>query len=533
MKLRTFFAISIAGLVFILSAILSAAISYISSDKIKQQAGASLSEVSFQMANNLDYFMWSRFSELNVLSELESIKEDGNEERIQKLINELSVNIPSFSWVGLTNKDGVVIASTREILKNTNISKRPVFQEAKEETFIGDVHDAVLLSELLPNPTGEPLQFVDISTPIEDKQGNFKGVLAAHLSWEWTQEIKKNVFSPLEGKRKDIEVFIVSSKHNTVLLGPKNMVGKPLNLESVQDAKKQEYGWNLEEWSDGKKYVTGYAYGKGYSNYPGLGWTVIVRQPEDAAYFSLKELQKKILLVGICIAVVFAVVGRFLAGIIVKPLNRISEAAQALKKGERVEIPVIKGIKDIEILSSSLRELIENLTKTEVQLGVMETLAHHDALTNLPNRMALDTYMKNEVTASSKQFLFLFMDLDGFKNVNDTLGHGCGDLLLQEVAKRVKHTIGEGDFLSRMGGDEFVVISPVKPEVEDPMQLGNEIIKSINEPITLQGHVVFVGCSIGASIWTNEEQSPEEVLQLADQALYESKRTGKNKIMFL
>ena len=109
--LRTFFACGIALLVIVLSAILSTAIGYISSDKIKEQVGNSLSEVAYQMSNNMDYFMWSRYSEIKVLSELESIKGENNEEAIQKLVNQLSVSIPSFSWVGLTDEKGVVTVS--------------------------------------------------------------------------------------------------------------------------------------------------------------------------------------------------------------------------------------------------------------------------------------------------------------------------------------------------------------------------------------------------------------------------------------
>lgn len=134
------------------------------------------------------------------------------------LLNQLQDSFPTFSWVGFMNLKGNVLASTDGILRGENLSERPVYQEGIKGKFIGDVHDAVLLAKLLPNPTGEPLQFVDISFPLKYKNGEIAGVLAAHLSWAWAKEVEKSVLEPLKHEEKDIEMFIVSQKENTVLL---------------------------------------------------------------------------------------------------------------------------------------------------------------------------------------------------------------------------------------------------------------------------------------------------------------------------
>ncbi|MFS0784598.1 diguanylate cyclase domain-containing protein [Bacillus sp. 1P06AnD] len=530
MKLRTFFALCIALIVFILSAILSGSISYIYSDRIKKQAGTSLSEVAFQMANNLDYFMWSRYSELTVFSKMNALKMNEVDE-IQNLIDQLSVNIPTFSWVGMTDEKGKVIASTRGIIKGDDISKRPVFKEARQKTYVGDVHEAVLLAPFIPNKNGEPLQLVDISTPVLDNDGQFKGVLAAHLSWEWSKEIYKKVFQPLQGNRKNVEVFVVSEHENTVLLGPEKWLGKSLQLSSMEEAKTKPYGWDLEDWKNDKTYLTGFALGKGYENYPGLGWTVLVRQPEASAYASLKNLQKSILLIGLVIAILFAFIGWLLAYIITKPLNKISSAAKLLRKGKAAEIPENKGIKEIEDLSASLRVLLSDLTNTEDKLGKMHTLARVDYLTGLPNRLAIEDYLNEHVRHSCDSFTFFFLDLDGFKHVNDTMGHAAGDRLLQEVANRIQSAIHPDYFLARMGGDEFVIIAQFDEGTQSIGDLGDAIIASINEPYHLNEGIAYIGCSIGAACWPKADHKPEEVLIQADKALYESKRTGKNKMI--
>lgn len=132
--------------------------------------------------------------------------------------------------MGFINIDGIVQAST------------------------DDVHEAVLFSDLLPSPTGEPMKFIDISDVVYGKDGKVRGVLAAHLSWSWANEINKSFMKPLLD-RKDLEMFIVSDKDNTILLGPDNLVGKSFNLKSITMSEKDKMGWVVEDWLDGKEYL--------------------------------------------------------------------------------------------------------------------------------------------------------------------------------------------------------------------------------------------------------------------------------------
>lgn len=201
-------------------------------------------------------------------SELAEIKKQQDLSNVENLLNRLKERIPSFSWVGLTNKNGVVIASTDGILRGADISDRPVYTEALNEVFIGDVHEAVLLADLLPNPTGEEMKFVDISTPVYDSDNQFIGVFATHLSWERVEEAEEPMRNTLQN-RSDIELFIVS-KYNHVILGPEDMLGNSLNLQSLDSAEMGKEGWILETWEDGHQYLTGYVFSDGYKDYPGL-----------------------------------------------------------------------------------------------------------------------------------------------------------------------------------------------------------------------------------------------------------------------
>lgn len=527
---RTYFVAILSIFVIVLTSFLTFTISRESSTTVEQQIGESLSTNAMQMANNLDHFMWARYGEITLLKELEILKKQNDINGISNLLNDLKSNFPSFSWVGYTDKNGVVQAATDDILVGQSIAKRPVFLEAKEKTFIGDVHEAVLLAKLLPNPTGEQLKFVDISSPVFNENNEFIGVLAAHLSWNWTKEVSQSVLEPTKQSKDKIDVLIISKIDNTVLLGPNELLGQKLEIQAVKEAQAGKNNWSIETWPDGKRYLTGYALADGMLNYPGLDWSVIVRQPEAIAFQSSEQLKTNVIILGLLSTLLFATIGWYLAGIISNPLRKIALSADLLRKGEKVQIPYKKGIRDIEILSRSLRELIDTLTKTESELDKMEQLAHLDKLTGLPNRLALDLHLNR--LDPNMTFSLLYIDLDGFKSVNDTLGHHHGDLLLQAVANRLKKSIRENEYVFRLGGDEFVILIETTNLHEHSIIVGNRIIQSINEPFTIEGSTVQIGCSIGCSFYPIDDSEPHQVLRYADQALYRSKDTGKNKITF-
>jgi diguanylate cyclase (GGDEF)-like protein len=518
-----------------MSGILSIIIGNKSIREMKNDKGEALEEIAYQMADKMDAYMWSRSGEIFTLSHLDTLLDSNDVDTIQNLLEQLKVNIPSFSWIGLTDNKGTVIASTEGILSGVDISERPVFIEGKKGKFIGDVHDAVLLAKLLPNPSGEPMKFVDVSTQITDSKSSFKGVLAAHLSWDWAREIEKSVMEPLHD-RSNIEMFVVSSKDNVILLGNNEMIGKTLNLNGISETKDNVKHWSVETWDDGKQYLTGYTLADGYMNYKGLGWITIVRQPLKQAYSSIRDLQLFILLVGSICAIIFSIIIWLIASKIANPIKQISTAAEYLRIGKKEQIPQYYGIKEIEMLSVSLRELVNSLMKSETALDVMESKAHNDFLTGIPNRVGLEKYLEYATQAALEnhnKLLFLCLDLDGFKNVNDTYGHHIGDLLLKEVSKKLSKFVTNEELVARLGGDEFVIVVQGHSYItlEEKNDFANRIITEINTPIIIEGHSLHVGCSIGGAIWS-EHLSVTDILKKADEALYDSKHNGKNKVTF-
>jgi diguanylate cyclase (GGDEF)-like protein len=537
LKLRTYFALSFALIILLVIASVSTLYGQRTKTVLEKEIGGQVAALAYGMTDKLDRYMWSRYNEIMLLSTLNTLKEQEDLKEVSRLLNELQDNIPAFSWVALLDAQGIVRAATKDLMIGVNFEKRPVFLEALQKPFIGDVHEAVLLAEQLTSPSGDPLKVVDISTPLYDNKGMFTGILAAQLSWEWSQELQKSLLAPYHRDRKqELEVFVLREKDNTVLSGPEDMIGQLLQLTDLETLS-TDNKWDVRRWPDGKKYLTGFAQSSGYGNYPGLGWRIVVRQPAELAFAPVQELIAFMTFLGLALAVACALIGWLLARKVSKPLSLIAEAANKLRRGESAEIPYSKGIKDIELLSSSLRSLIADLTETETQLVRMEDKAHHDKLTGLLNRSAMDVIVQRAVRQAEEQrssLSFVYMDLDGFKNINDTHGHAAGDELLKEVASRLWKNARSGDYLFRMGGDEFVLILSVsRANAEQEAEaVATSVLEAVRQPYEIDGKIMGVSCSIGLAMWPQDDRDPLSLLRDADEALYASKSKGKNQLTF-
>jgi diguanylate cyclase (GGDEF)-like protein len=159
-------------------------------------------------------------------------------------------------------------------------------------------------------------------------------------------------------------------------------------------------------------------------------------------------------------------------------------------------------------------------------------LAHNDSLTGLPNRVLLDEkvgQVLERATAEDTQVLTLFIDLDGFKGVNDTLGHLLGDRLLTHVAEQIRAVLGRSDFVARLGGDEFVILRSSVADVSSGIDLAHLLIERISAPVNLSGHEIRISASIGISVFPRDGNNKEALFRKADIALYRAKAEGRSR----
>ena len=161
--------------------------------------------------------------------------------------------------------------------------------------------------------------------------------------------------------------------------------------------------------------------------------------------------------------------------------------------------------------------------------------AAHDMLTDLPNRMLLNDRLSQAIASAQRQrhrLAVLFLDLDRFKQINDTLGHEIGDGLLQSVAKRLVESVRRSDTVSRQGGDEFVLLLSRVDEAEDAAASVQKVIKALAAPLDVDGHRLHVTASIGLSMYPDDGQDADTLIRNADVAMYRAKERGRNVYQF-
>ncbi|WDE11788.1 EAL domain-containing protein [Thalassomonas haliotis] len=224
---------------------------------------------------------------------------------------------------------------------------------------------------------------------------------------------------------------------------------------------------------------------------------------------------------------------RFVGQHIATAILRKRDLTKNLEHKAELERLVNDRTQELQASNLNLRMQIEERRKAESQLYYD---AHHDALTKLANRAMFSdrlTYaMRHLKRHPGYKFSVLFIDLDRFKLINDTLGHHTGDLFLIEIAARLKECVRENDVLARLGGDEFVVLLDAIQSQDDVEDIATRIIERIGQPFELDGQILHSSASIGISLCHKHYQDASEILRDADAAMYQAKSLGRGRYVF-
>jgi len=192
-------------------------------------------------------------------------------------------------------------------------------------------------------------------------------------------------------------------------------------------------------------------------------------------------------------------------------------------------------IEKLEELKRSNEDLVQFAQSAQAMAEQMTHSAEHDALTDLPNRLLLNDRVGQAIALAIRhtcQVAVLFLDVDGFKHVNDSLGHAIGDKLLQSIAARLVTCVRGPDTVSRHGGDEFVVLLPEVQKPEDAAIAARRLLVALAEPHTIDQHDLHVSTSIGVSVYPEDGQDAETLIKNADTAMYQAKENGRQTYQF-
>ena len=797
--LATLLALLFGGLGLVLTLGMAVVVDRAASQHVRADVTQEVAGIASQMRDKLDREMFERWRDIQIAASLDSIRDpELDVDAKRAVITRLQATYPDYAIVALVSPDGHVVATSNRMVEGSDVSKREYFIHGRTGPFVGDVHDAIVLAKLLPQKDGEVPRFLDVAAPIVRKDGTFGGIVVAHLYWEWANKLQRSIFKPLNGTA-GTEVLVVA-KDGTVLLGPRSLQGHYLDLGSVKAAQAGQSGSAQELWPDGQMYFTGFDRSIGYRDYPGLGWTVLVREQLDEALAPARDIRTSIVKASLLAAFLTMLISIAIARGITQPLRFLTAQAEAAQNSPVVLFRVTRGYAEVRSLSKSLIKLFDErlqredaLTKareharrnetearakeasfrllfqanpvpmyvvstqtmrflaandaalsyygfgreqflsmnlldirpTEEHDRIRETIrtlgesydadipwrhqlhdgtkrqvltsvrklryeghaaalvaviditdrlvaeaelrrtqnflavivesmpamlvvkdaregrfllvnkagekllgvpreellgkndydffpkdqadffsardrevvqsgevqfipeepvltrengerllatkklairddagepqfllvmsediterrraerrvahmARHDTLTGLPNRVQFHAHLEAVVTQRKRndQVAVLYLDLDGFKNVNDTLGHTLGDQLLLAAAQRLRGCVRESDFVARLGGDEFGIIQTIAAEDDAASainSLATRLLASVREPFELDGQSVQIETSVGIAIAPGDGDVPETLLQNADIAVYRAKEEGRGSYRF-
>ncbi len=265
---------------------------------------------------------------------------------------------------------------------------------------------------------------------------------------------------------------------------------------------------------------------------------------------SAEEQRQRTLLAWLSASVLLLLLATSVSTVIsvVKPVRRLVHATRRLAQGETGVIVPRGGIKELDTLAVSFNQMAEQLTaaqelarqyhgqleaKVEERTRQLQHLAAHDPLTRLPNRRQFLTQLQATLKRADEvgePVGVFFLDLDNFKNVNDSMGHVFGDRVLQAFAERLRGSVQEFGYCARLGGDEFTVVCEHSASENEIERAADALVLSFQQPLVVDGRELLMGLSLGASVYPRHGREPETLLRSADAALFHAKAQGRSQI---
>lgn len=384
--------------------------------------------------------------------------------------------------------------------------------------------------------------------------GATEGVLAAHLDWDWSARIRDYMLSLSSSSRQN-SIWILRSD-GRMLLGPE-YGSTPLPDEIVAKARAGQQPVFID--SSGEEALTAVVSASS-GILADLGWMVVVRRPMSIAMAEAHQIALTIVGVGLLLALVGTAASYVLAARLTRPLAELTEQVDQLGRDPTsTTISRRGGSSDVRHLSSAVRSLVYRAGSAEFareeaervsssmqerfdertramgeHISTLQQQADTDSLTQLLNRrawLAIASDAMNYFRRYDRDICVLVIDIDLFKRINDTFGHGAGDDVIQFVGSTIQQTVRTTDKVARFGGEEFVVLLR-EATLTNAMMLAERIREQIGRDVVevRNDRTVHVTASVGVALARHSDRDIGDVIERADQALYIAKTTGRNRV---
>ena len=301
--------------------------STIASAHLKRATNQYLHSVASSIANAMTSLIEERQREVSLLSEHPLLtRAQVSADQVRIILNQMGNTYKHYSWIGFASTNGEVLVAKDSLLEGKNVSQRPWFKEGLTKSFVGDVHEAVMLSTLLDTKGTEPLRFIDVASPVRKEDGTIRGVIATHINWAWVDELLQNA---LPSAQEHIEAYVVTG--NGDVLYPYSAIGQ-LQFPTALLGKEATLSFEHDDtiYLSASSQVLA-------SQKTSLDWYVIIRQPKAIALASIKTLHWQIFIASF-VFVAFAVFVAFrLASRFSKPIEILAIKASRVEAGDETQ----------------------------------------------------------------------------------------------------------------------------------------------------------------------------------------------------
>ena len=394
---------------------------------------------------------------------------------------------------------------------------------------------------------GLPVFF--FATLVKDKNNQPFGVIMTRMPLDKLYEILGNV-SITSAIEQDIRIDLVN-RDGLLIYSNYNhkgiLIEKPPDWEAVKNRSGEKIGTAEHQMHPGHEdSLMVFCHEQGYLDFMGNGWTLMIHVPNRIVLAPLIELRSSwifVILPSIILAIILAL---FLSIRLSKPLTELRDAVAEVGKGNLDTRVKIRSRDEIGDLGDYFNKMVENLKRTTTSIdnlereiterkkaeGKLRLLATHDVLTGLPNRALLydrfDIALAN-AQRKNKKVAIMSLDLDGFKTVNDTLGHDVGDKLLVNAAGRLTSMLRKVDTVARMGGDEFVLLLWEVSKKDDAIKVAQKTLEGFRQPFIIDEKKLNITVSIGVAIYPEDGKDIKDLLKNSDELLYRAKESGRDR----
>lgn len=553
---RAQIALVFGALCVLVASLLSLAFGELLRAQIQRSAGVALYTVAGNASALLAEGLFERSREVQVLTQSEALWKEGLESHtVREMLARSQAIQPNSLWIGVADEQGVVRAATGGLLVGQSVKERPWFAAGLQGLHVGDVHPAKLLASLLaPSGSGgEPLRFVDFSAPIR-VDGRTLGVLGVHGSWDWTREVIERLMPPKA--QEDRMALFIFDRRGDLIYAPDGKTealkasGQRLPLPPRRGlAELHDAEVEVVRWLDGENYLTAVVRVEPRSAASDLGWQIVARQPVAIAFAEADLAVRRSMVLGVAAALLAAMLAWFAAQRLSTELYTLGRAAREVEAGKPgAQIPLSNGNREVRNLSESLASMTRRLlaANEEMEQQVrrrtaelesanreLDRQARTDALTGLLNRRGMDDRLKAAISLAQRgkrPLSAIVFDVDYFKRINDTFGHDIGDVVLKRLGQTLQQRLRDSDAVARMGGEEFLALLP-DTDRHGALAVAEQIVRTVEaQEDAVVGRVTI---SAGVAWLRGDGDEAAAVLRRADEALYEAKGQGRNRVCCL